>query len=90
MYLHYWKNIREINKLVNKRLCFKAQGEVKEIADQIQKLIADKMDKRLKFIESCVDRNTYFRYRVLGVAGIIGAIAGGAISVMWNKVSGKE
>lgn len=52
--------------------------------------LEDKMDERLKFIEQCVDKNTYFRYRILGVAGVIGAVAGGAISVMWNKVSGKE
>jgi len=51
--------------------------------------LEDKMDRRLVHIETCVDRNTAFRYRILGISGIIGAMAGGAVSLFWEKITGK-
>jgi len=39
--------LRALIGMVNKRLCFKAQDEVKEIAMQIQTLVEEKVDRRL-------------------------------------------
>ena len=59
---------------------------LRDVYDVVNRL-EDKMDTRLKEIERCVEQNTNFRYKLLGCAGVIGAVAGGAVSVVWEKLT---
>ena len=52
--------------------------------------LEDKLDKRLCDLDHRVDRLENFQSYIVGVAGVIGAIAGGAISVTWQKIIGKQ
>lgn len=62
---------------------------IRDIYDIVERVEA-KIDKRLEKLEYQVDANTGFRNQMLAIAGVIGAIAGGAISIFWDTVTGEK
>lgn len=62
---------------------------LKDVYEVVNRL-EDKMDTRLKDLEDRVETNESFRNRFLGIAAVIGAFAGGAASIFWERITGKK
>ena len=68
--------------MTNKRIT------LKDVYDVVNRL-EDKVDRRLVILECRVDKLENFKTRVITAAGIIGAVAGGLISWVWDKITGQ-
>ena len=62
------------------------RATVQDVYNIVNRL-EDKMDARLCALEKCVDENTSFRYRIIGMASLAGAIAGSLASALWEKLT---